>query len=434
MNIQTPIQVEAPRAPKQMNELGLSQTFIRDHALKTALRLSVDSANRLARALAVLLPIGNEVVELLRSENLVENMGEIRTQYGIEIRLALTQRGRQQAEIALSQSEAYGALPVPLDDYRKQIDRQLIKNIQISPPELDRAFENLIINPMVPQKLGPAVNSGRSILLYGAPGNGKTSLINCIADTVRSDIFVPRFVEIAGQVISVYDDSVHGNPIIPEDDPTSLRSSTGSFDQRYYRCRRPVVITGGELKLAQLELNYNPVTKVYQAPLQFKAMSGIFVVDDLGRQTEPPQDLINRWIVPMEEQKDVLTLSSGEKVSVPFDTLVMFSTNFHPKELFDGAALRRIQYKIKINSPSRDELLQVFLLVSKAKGIDLPEEVLIRLFTERYPEIDNKYANFHAIFFMNQIQAMKKFRPDATVDEAMIDAAWENLFVEEELD
>ncbi|MEM9716112.1 MAG: ATPase, partial [Pseudomonadota bacterium] len=134
------------------------------------------------------------------------------------------------------------------------------------------------------------------------------------------------------------------------------------------------------------------------------------------------------------EQKDVLTLASGEKVTVPFDTLVMFSTNFHPKELFDGAALRRIQYKIKINSPSRDELLQIFLMVSKAKGVDFPEEVLIRLFTQRYPEIDNKYANFHAVFFMNQIQAMLKYRPDAKVDEEMIDAAWENLFVEDTLD
>ena len=278
------------------------------------------------------------------------------------------------------------------------------------------------------------MNSGRSILLYGAPGNGKTSLINCISDAVKSDIYVPRFIEMNGQVISVYDDAVHGFPIVQEEDTTSLRSQSANFDQRYLLCRRPVVITGGELKLAQLELNYNPVTKVYQAPLQFKAMSGIFVVDDLGRQTEPPQDLINRWIVPMEEQKDVLTLSSGEKVTVPFDTLVMFSTNYHPKELFDDAALRRIQYKIKINSPSRDELLQVFLLVSRAKGINVPEEVLVRLFTKRYPEIENKYANFHAVFLLNQIQAMLKFRPEAPIDETMIDAAWENLFVEDTLD
>lgn len=426
--------IEPPAPPREMLQLGLSQTFIRDHTLKTMLRLTLDSANRVAKALSVTPPIGNEIIDSLRQENLVENLGEIRTEYGTEIRIALTQRGRQQAELALSQSEVYGSLPVPIDAYRKQIDRQLIRDIRIPPDEMEKAFSSLIINPLVPQRLGPAVNSGRSILLYGAPGNGKTSLINCIAETVKSNIYVPRFIEINGQVISVYDDSVHGEPIEVQLDPTSLRSQAANFDQRYLLCKRPVVITGGELKLAQLELNYNPVTKVYQAPLQFKSMSGIFVVDDLGRQTEPPQDLINRWIVPMEEQKDVLTLASGEKVTVPFDTLVMFSTNYHPKELFDDAALRRIQYKIKINSPSRDELLQVFLLVSKAKKINVPEEVLVRLFTKRYPEIDNKYANFHAVFLLNQIQAMLKFRPNASVDEDMIDAAWENLFVEETLD
>ncbi|MEM0976127.1 MAG: ATPase [Pseudomonadota bacterium] len=426
--------IEPPKPPKTLFELGLSQTFVRDHALKTMQRLSLDSANRVAKALTVLPPIGIEIVELLRSENLVENLGEIRTEFGTEIRLALTQRGRQQAEIALTQSEVFGALPVTMDTYREQINRQLIRNIRISPSEIETAFSSLVINSMVPRKLGPAVNSGRSILLYGAPGNGKTSLINCIASAIKTDIYVPRFIEINGQVISVYDDSVHGEPIKMEEDPTSLRSQSAHFDQRYLLCKRPVVITGGELKLAQLELNYNPVTKIYQAPLQFKSMSGIFVVDDLGRQTEPPQDLINRWIVPMEEQKDVLTLASGEKVTVPFDTLVMFSTNFHPKELFDDAALRRIQYKIKINSPSRDELLQVFLLVSKAKGVQVPEDILVRLFTKRYPEINNRYANFHAVFLLNQIQSMLKFDPKAPIDEAMLDAAWENLFVEDTLD
>lgn len=434
MSEQNNAKVEPPAPPRKLLDLGLSQTFIRDHALKTILRLTLDSAIRISKALCITPPIANEVVDLLRGENLVENLGEIKTEFGTEIRLALTARGRQQAEIALTQSEVYGSLPVPIDDYRKQIDRQLIKNIRISPEELDRAFSTLIINPLVPQRLGPAVNSGRSILLYGAPGNGKTSLINCISDAVRSDIYVPRFIEINGQVISVYDDAVHGEPLKIEEDSNSLRNQSANFDQRYLLCRRPVMITGGELKLAQLELNYNPVTKIYQAPLQFKAMSGIFVVDDLGRQSEPPQDLINRWIVPMEEQKDVLTLASGEKVTVPFDTLVMFSTNYHPKELFDDAALRRIQYKIKINSPSRDELLQVFLLVSKAKKISVPEEVLVRLFTKRYPEIQNKYANFHAVFLLNQIQSMLKFRPEARIDEAMIDAAWENLFVEDTLD
>jgi predicted ATPase with chaperone activity len=189
--------------------------------------------------------------------------------------------------------------------------------------------------------------------LYGPPGNGKSSISNGIRDALGDMVYVPRAIEYAGQVITVYDPVVHTAADDDIDDPTQLRRTSGKFDTRYVCCERPTVITGGELSLNMLDLVYNPTAKTYQAPLQLKSTGGIFIVDDLGRQAASPQSLVNRWIVPLEESKDVLALQSGEKFEVPFDTLVIFSTNFHPNEIFDQAALHRIFFKIKIDGPNQ---------------------------------------------------------------------------------
>ncbi|MEM9854699.1 MAG: ATPase, partial [Pseudomonadota bacterium] len=217
------------------------------------------------------------------------------------------------------------------------------------------------------------------------------------------------------------------------DDPNSLRRTGNRFDTRYVRCDRPTVITGGELSLDMLDLVYNPTARTYQAPLQLKSTGGIFIVDDLGRQEEPPQKLVNRWIVPLEESRDILALQSGEKFEVPFDTLVIFSTNFHPNEIFDKAALRRIFYKIKIDGPNQEDFLRIFALVAQKKGMPLDEEALIYLLGEKYPEIDHVYANYQPVFLIDQMISICEFegipyqmRPD------LIDRAWANMFVRAE--
>ncbi|MEO0866253.1 MAG: ATPase, partial [Pseudomonadota bacterium] len=203
--------------------------------------------------------------------------------------------------------------------------------------------------------------------------------------------------------------------------------------QRYVRCERPTVITGGELTLDMLDLNYNPTARTYQASLQLKSTGGIFIVDDLGRQSEPPQALVNRWIVPLEENKDILALQSGEKFEVPFDTLVIFSTNFHPNEIFDQAALRRIFFKIKVDGPSQANFLKIFAMVAKKKGMPLDEDALIYLLKVKYPTIDSIYANYQPNFLVDQIASICNFegiplqmRPD------LIDRAWSNMFVKDE--
>jgi hypothetical protein len=281
-------------------------------------------------------------------------------------------------------------------------------------------------------QLGPAVSAGRSILMYGPPGNGKSSISNGIRDALGDMVYVPRAIEYAGQVITVYDPIVHNAAPDVEDDPTCLRRAK-RFDTRYVKCERPTVITGGELSLEMLDLVYNPTARTYQAPLQLKSTGGIFIVDDLGRQAEPPQALVNRWIVPLEEGKDILALQSGEKFEVPFDTLVIFSTNFHPNEIFDQAALRRIFFKIKIDGPSQENFLKIFSMVAKKKKMQLCEKSLIHLLKTKYPTIGNVYANYQPVFLIDQMIAVCDFEgwPYKMTPE-LIDRAWANMFVKDE--
>ncbi len=240
-------------------------------------------------------------------------------------------------------------------------------------------------------------------------------------------------MEYSGQVITVYDPIVHSKAEEAQDDPHALRRTSNRFDKRYVLCERPTVITGGELTLDMLDLKYNPTARTYTAPLQFKSSGGLFIVDDLGRQAEPPQALINRWIVPLEESKDILALQSGEKFEVPFDTLVIFSTNFHPNEIFDKAALRRIFFKIKIDGPDQENFLKIFALVARKKGMPLDEQALIHLLREKYPTIDNIYANYQPIFLIDQMIAICEFEGiPYQMSPELIDRAWANMFVREE--
>jgi len=234
-------------------------------------------------------------------------------------------------------------------------------------------------------------------------------------------------------VITVYDPIVHTIAEELDDDPTCLRRTSNRYDRRYVKCERPTVITGGELTLDMLDLVYNATSRTYQAPLQLKSTGGVFIVDDLGRQKEPPQALINRWIVPLEESKDILALQSGEKFEVPFDTLVIFSTNFHPNEIFDKAALRRIFFKIKIDGPNQQDYLKIFALVAKKKKMPLNEEALVHLIKKKYPTINNIYANYQPIFLVDQMIAICEFEgiPYQMTPE-LIDRAWANMFVKDE--
>ncbi len=425
--------VQPPPAPRTVEGMQLHPVMMRDILLKTMFRMNVTLVSEIARAICLPVAVTQQLVDVARGQKLCEAMGTMSATTTHEMAYQLTDAGRSRALDALSQSEYYGAMPVPLDVYREQIKRQSIRNVSVTRDQLMAAMGHLILPPTLLDHLGPAVGAGRSILMYGPPGNGKSSISNGIRDALGDRIYVPRAIEYSGQVITVYDPIVHSSAETDEDDPTALRRTGGRYDTRYVRCERPTVITGGELTLGMLDLVYNPVARTYQAPLQLKSSGGIFIIDDLGRQSEPPQKIINRWIVPLEESRDILALQSGEKFEVPFDTLVIFSTNFHPNAIFDKAALRRIFFKIKIDGPSQEDFLKIFAMVAKKKKMPLDQATLIHLLREKYPTIDNVYANYQPVYLIDQMIAICRFegipnqmRPD------LLDRAWANMFVRDE--
>ena len=434
MNMQ-PVQqqgVQPPPPPSRIEEMRLPVVMMRDILLKTIFRKNIDLVSEVSEAICLPRAVTQELVDMAREQKLLEATGTLNANSGNEMGYQLTDAGKARAQEALAQSEYFGAMPVPLDVYREQVKRQSIRNIMITRQELTGAMGHLVLPDSLLDHLGPAVSAGRSILMYGPPGNGKSSISNGIRDAMGDRIYVPRAIEYAGQVITVYDPIVHSKAEVETDDPNSLRRRR-TFDTRYVRCERPTVITGGELTLDMLDLVYNPVARTYQAPLQLKATGGIFIVDDLGRQVEPPQNLVNRWIVPLEESKDILALQSGEKFEVPFDTLAIFSTNFHPNEIFDNAALRRIFYKIKIDGPCQADFLKIFAMVAKKKQIPLDEAALVHLLKKKYPTINNIYANYQPVFLIDQMISICEFEGipyQMTPD--LIDRAWANMFVKED--
>lgn len=432
MNVQV-TNVLAPVPPKNLEDTGLNIVMMRDLLLKTIFRMNLGYASEMSKAIALPLALTMDLIQMARTQRLLEATGTLHANAGNEMGYQLTDIGKARAIDALSQSEYYGAMPVPLATYREQVKRQSIRNIQMTREQLTSAMGHLILPDSLLDHLGPAVGSGRSILMYGPPGNGKSSISNGIRDALGDKIYIPRAIEYAGQVITVYDPIVHSAAESFEDDPTSLRRASGRFDNRYVLCERPTVITGGELSLDMLDLTYNPTAKTYTASLQLKATGGVFIIDDLGRQAEPPQKIVNRWIVPLEEAKDILALQSGEKFEVPFDTLVIFSTNFHPNEIFDKAALRRIFFKIKIDGPNQENFLKIFAMVAKKKKMPLDEKAILHLLKVKYPTINHEYANYHPVFLIDQMIAICNFEgiPNQMSPE-LIDRAWANMFVKEE--
>ncbi|MDW3183713.1 ATPase [Roseobacter sp.] len=431
MNMQT-ANVMVPPPPRTLEDMQLPTVMMRDIVLKTMFRKNVDMVSDLSKAICLPIPVTQELVDMARDQRLLEATGTLNANNGNEMGYQLTEQGKARALDALAQSEYFGAMPVPLDVYAAQVKRQSVRNMQITRDQLTGAMGHLVLPDMLLEQLGPAVSAGRSILMYGPPGNGKSSISNGIRDALGDHVFVPRAIEYAGQVITVYDPIVHAAVPMEEDDPTALRRAT-KFDQRYVKCERPTVITGGELSLEMLDLVYNPTARTYQAPLQLKSTGGIFIVDDLGRQAEPPQSLVNRWIVPLEESKDILALQSGEKFEVPFDTLVIFSTNFHPNEIFDQAALRRIFFKIKIDGPNQENFLKIFAMVAKKRNMPLNEATLVHLLKVKYPEIDNIYANYQPIFLIDQMISICEFEGiPYQMSPELIDRAWANMFVKDE--
>jgi predicted ATPase with chaperone activity len=418
-----------------IEETGLSLLWLQDLALKILYFQGYLTGFKIADLMALPFSgIVDQILEALKREKFVEvksstmGLGEGSYQY------AITGAGTARAREALDRSQYAGPAPVPIDVYNESIRQQSRKRNAITRKTLQQALSHLVLSEKIMLSLGPAINSGTSIFLYGAPGNGKTSIARAIGDLVLTEsLFIPYAVYVDGQIVKIYDTVNHQEA--PFEDPA--RSNNGTLrlgmkrDPRWLRIHRPFIVTGGELTLEGLDLVFDDVKKYYEAPFQVKANGGILLIDDFGRQLVRPRDLLNRWIVPLENRIDYLTLHTGRKVEVPFDVLVVFSTNLPPKDLVDEAFLRRLRHKIEIADPSFEEYRLIFQRVAATKGVSFNEQGLAYLLQAWYIKKGRKIRASHPRDLCDQIIDIANFlgiRPAMTRE--LIDHAAESYFVE----
>src|SRR5947209_2329499 len=383
---------EAPSAPENLQQAGLSVGFLNDLILRTLYVRGGMLGLDLARSLCLPFKVIEESLKFLKDEKCIEVLGGDLIGR-ISYRFNLTELGRRRAQDAMKLCAYVGPAPVPIEDYIEQTYRQAVTGITCTPEALRAACTHLVITDELFNAIGPAIVSGRSVFIYGPPGNGKTSIARAIGEfmnTSGGEIYIPYAFLAENSIVTIYDQAIHqlseqSQLENIEDNEATIRRllNTGTVDCRWVRIRRPVVITGGELNLHMLDLRYNAEANFYQAPLHVKANGGVFLIDDFGRQLCSPKELLNRWILPLEDRHDFLTLSSGKKFEVPFEQLTIFSTNLDPKDLVDDAFLRRIRHKVGINAPERDVYMRIFNAMVKKLGMNACPEAVDYLY-ERY--------------------------------------------------
>lgn len=418
--------VIAPR-PRTVEETGLSTQFLADLLVKHLNDAGVLTIGQLAERVTLAGAVIEGVLNFLRQEGRVEVRGQDEITGGL--RYALTDRGRISALDALLKSGYTGPAPVPLDDYIRVVNAHSVHDVVVTREAMLQQFADVVVREEKLNQLGPALHSGRAIFIYGPAGTGKTYITQRLIRLLPDEVLIPYAVSINETVVQLFDPQLHKACDKADKNPSHMLGE--GFDPRFVRCHRPVIVSGGELTLDMLELNYNPVTKEYQAPLQMKANNGIFIIDDLGRQRVAPVDLLNRWIVPMEEKKDYLSFGAGCQFSVPFNNVLVFSTNINPLELADEAFLRRIGYKIHFDYLSADEYKRIWQQECEKAGIDFDEDVLNFLIHDLHYKKQVPLLPCHPRDLLNIALNMGSYlgQPDSVTIER-ISAAWDTYFVQ----
>ena len=413
----------SPRVPESLAETGLTGEEIERLVLKFLLSVGCASGRAAAAQLRLPFNVVDPVLRRLKHEQLLAFRGS--AEVG-DYQYQITDGGRSRARVYHEECTYFGAAPVAFGDYLEAMSAQSIAGEQATEKELREAFKDLLINPDLLDRLGPAVNSGRGMFLFGEPGNGKTSIAERITAAFGTDIWIPRALSVSGEIIRLYDPGVH--EAVDAAGSGALFDLSG-VDQRWVRVVRPTVIAGGELTMDMLEIVQNPATKICEAPLQLKSNCGTLVIDDFGRQTMPVDVLLNRWIVPLEKRYDFLNMPSGKKIQVPFDQLIVFSTNLEPKDLVDGAFLRRIPYKIEVPDPSREDFVKLFGIMCRVMKLEYREGPVEYLVREHYEKADRPFRCCQPRDLLAQVVNFCRYKDvEPELTERSLDFAVENYF------
>ena len=415
-----------PPAPETVEETGLDLNFIADLSLKHLVSMGEFRLGDLSKRLGLPINILDEAIELLRREKLVEVRGAsqfVKSSFNF----VATATGKRIAGELMEVCRYVGPAPVVLEDYKEMVENQSIQNITVDEVVVQAAFSHIVISDHMVNRLGPAISSGAPMFIYGPAGNGKTTIAETIGQVLPGTVFVPHALYVGGQIITVFDPVNHIVVAeLPDDD-----TAPDSIDQRWVRVQRPIVMAGGELTLRMLDLEFNSIAKIYEAPLQMKANNGLFIIDDFGRQQMDPQSLLNRWIINLDRQIDFMSMHTGMKFEIPFDQLVIFATNLDPKSLVDEAFLRRIRYKIKIEHPTEAEFKQIFERVCEMNRIEFKPDVYEHLLEHWYRRHNIAFNACHPRDLVAHVTDLARFFDEQPeLHRASIDHACENYFVD----
>ncbi len=415
-----------PKAPETLADAGMNAEEVEKLVLKFLLAKGNGSGRLISSRIRLPFQIVDPILKQLKQEQVVVFKGT--AEMG-DYEFAITDYGKERARRYAEECAYFGPAPVSLSEYLDAMEKQSICKQEASEEALREGFSDLVIDEKILEKLGPAVNSARGMFLFGEPGNGKTSIAERITRCFGSTIWIPRAIGVDGEIIRLYDPGIHDAIDEGNDDNIFNRNRKSDVDKRWVQILRPTVIAGGELTMQELEVTQNPQTKVCEAPLQLKSNCGTLVIDDFGRQVMPVEALLNRWIVPLEKRYDFLNLPSGKKIQVPFDQLIIFSTNLDPKDLVDGAFLRRIPYKIHVADPTEEQFHRIFQLIAPTMGFAYDKSAVDYLVQKHYREAGRGFRACHPRDLLLQVRNFCTYKRKAKkMTGEAFDFAVENYF------